>query len=88
MPVIGDNYVTNAGNVKKVILCSGKHYYALNEERLKNKYNDVAIIRLESLCPFPVGEINQELEKYKNANSKMLKPKNIKTKINIFEFQS
>lgn len=70
LPVIGDNVVSNPGNVKRIILCSGKHYYALNEERLAKKYDDVAIIRVESLCPFPVGEINQELEKYKNANSK------------------
>ncbi len=68
LPVIGDNVVTNPANVKRIILCSGKHYYALNEERLAKKYEDVAIIRVESLCPFPVGEINRELEKYKNAD--------------------
>lgn len=61
---------TNPANVKRIILCSGKHYYALNEERLAKKYDDVAIIRVESLCPFPVGEINDELEKYKNANGR------------------
>ncbi|KAG4071158.1 hypothetical protein HA402_001148 [Bradysia odoriphaga] len=68
LPVIGDNVVSNPANVKRIILCSGKHYYALNDERLAKKYDDVAIIRVESLCPFPVGEINKELEKYKNAN--------------------
>lgn len=67
----GDSLVSNAGNVKRIILCSGKHYYALNEERLLKKYDDVAIIRVESLCPFPVGEINEELEKYKNAKSEL-----------------
>lgn len=69
LPVIGDDVVSNAANVKRIILCSGKHYYALNEERLAKKYNDVAIIRVESLCPFPVGEINKELDKYQNAKS-------------------
>lgn len=65
-PIIGDRQV-NAGDVKKVILCSGKHYYALRNERKTRGLNDVAIIRIESLCPFPVNEINEELSKYTNA---------------------
>lgn len=73
LPVIGDDVIRNAANVKRVILCSGKHYYALNDERLSKKYEDVAIIRVESLCPFPVGEINKELEKYKNVDGKSVK---------------
>lgn len=71
MPVLGDTTVTDATNVKKVIVCSGKHYYNLATERRDRKLDDVAIIRIESLCPFPVMEINQELEKYKNANSEL-----------------
>lgn len=66
LPVISDA-IADPASVKKVLLCSGKHYYALNEERVDKKYTDVAIIRVESLCPFPVAEINQELDKYKNA---------------------
>lgn len=54
-------------HVKRVILCTGKHYYNLNEERLKRKDESVAIIRVESLCPFPAHEIQEELKKYKNA---------------------
>lgn len=68
MPVLGDKTLTDPAQVKKVIVCSGKHYYNLATERRDRKLNDVAIIRVESLCPFPVMEINQELEKYKNAN--------------------
>lgn len=66
-PIIGDSNTTDANEVKKVILCSGKHYYNLNAYRNENKRNDVAIVRVESLCPFPVKEINEELAKYKNA---------------------
>lgn len=71
MPVLGDTTVTDAAHVKKVIVCSGKHYYNLATERRDRKLDDVAIIRVESLCPFPVMEINRELEKYKNANGEL-----------------
>lgn len=66
LPVIGDKSV-NPASVKRVLLCSGKHYYNLNEERVKRSSSDVAIVRVESLCPFPVHELNEELDKYKNA---------------------
>lgn len=72
LPVLGDSIVVDKDRVKKVILCSGKHYYNLNTERNENKFTDVAIVRVESLCPFPVAEINQELDQYKNAKSKTL----------------
>lgn len=66
--VLGDT-VANPKSVKKVILCSGKHYYNLNNERISKKIEDVAIIRVESIAPFPIQELQQELAKYKNAKS-------------------
>ncbi|XP_045604597.1 2-oxoadipate dehydrogenase complex component E1 [Procambarus clarkii] len=66
LPVIGDKDV-NPDNVKKVIFVSGKHYYALVNERKARGITDTAIIRLEGLCPFPTNEINSELLKYKKA---------------------
>lgn len=69
LPVLEDTFVSDPKLVKKVILCSGKHFYNLNAERLKFKYDDVAIVRLESLCPFPVMEINRVLDPYKNLLS-------------------
>lgn len=48
---------------------SGKHYYTLVGEREARGIKDTAIIRIESLCPFPTQEINAELEKYKQAKS-------------------
>uniref|UniRef100_A0A1B0D4C6 Transketolase-like pyrimidine-binding domain-containing protein n=1 Tax=Phlebotomus papatasi TaxID=29031 RepID=A0A1B0D4C6_PHLPP len=68
LPVIGDSFA-NPSEVKKVILCSGKHYYNLNAERNARDLKNVAIIRVESLCPFPVHELNTELDKYKNAKN-------------------
>lgn len=53
--------------VRKVILCTGKVYYDLFEAREARKINDVALIRLEQLYPFPKAELSAELKKYKNA---------------------
>ncbi|XP_055851943.1 probable 2-oxoglutarate dehydrogenase E1 component DHKTD1 homolog, mitochondrial isoform X2 [Episyrphus balteatus] len=67
--VIGDCDVLEPGKVDKVILCSGRHYYTLNDERVAKKIGNCAIVRVESLCPFPVHEIQEELAKYKNVKS-------------------
>jgi probable 2-oxoglutarate dehydrogenase E1 component DHKTD1 len=61
--------VANPKDVNKVILCSGKHFYNLNSERLTKNIKNVAIIRVESLCPFPVHEIIEQLSIYKNAKT-------------------
>jgi 2-oxoglutarate dehydrogenase E1 component len=58
----------NPTDVKKVILCSGQVYYDLEAERVKSGRSDVAILRVESLCPFPFKEIVGQLQHYKNAN--------------------
>ncbi len=56
-----------AEKVRKVVLCSGKVYFDLLEAREARKINDVALIRLEQLYPFPSKELAAELKKYKNA---------------------
>ncbi|XP_074534421.1 2-oxoadipate dehydrogenase complex component E1 [Halichoeres trimaculatus] len=66
-PVIGDTSVSGA-SVQKVVLCSGKHYYALLKQREASAANqNTALIRLEELCPFPLEALQQELAKYPNA---------------------
>lgn len=57
-----------ANEVKKLVFCSGKLYYDLHDEREKQGANDVAIIRIEQLYPFPVELLNAILKKYSNAN--------------------
>ena len=59
--------LVNDDKVKKVILCSGKVYFDLFEARQAQKINNIAIIRLEQLYPFPALELKNELVKYKNA---------------------
>jgi 2-oxoglutarate dehydrogenase E1 component len=54
--------------VRKVVICSGKVYYDIAEKRDAAKINDVAIIRLEQLYPFPKAEVLKELGRYKNAD--------------------
>ncbi|XP_025073767.1 probable 2-oxoglutarate dehydrogenase E1 component DHKTD1 homolog, mitochondrial [Pogonomyrmex barbatus] len=66
--VIGDNKVEKS-DVTKIILVSGKHYYALNEYRETSGNKNVAIIRVESLCPFPIQELLEEIVKYEHAKT-------------------
>lgn len=47
--------------VKRVILCSGQVYYDLDNQRTKDNINDVAIIRVEQLSPFPFKRVINEL---------------------------
>lgn len=56
-----------AADVKKVIICSGKVYYELLAKRREDKLNDVAIIRLEQLYPFPEDACKKILAAYKQA---------------------
>ncbi|WP_109832547.1 2-oxoglutarate dehydrogenase E1 component [Reichenbachiella versicolor] len=62
--VIGDDYV-DPKKVKKVLLCTGKVYFDLLDKQQKDKRDDVAIIRMEQLHPFPKKQVMAELDKYK-----------------------
>lgn len=68
-PVIGD-IVARADNntVKRIILCSGQVYYDLAAGRAERKLEDeIAIVRVEQLYPFPYDEVKAELDKFPNA---------------------
>jgi 2-oxoglutarate dehydrogenase E1 component len=54
--------------VKHIILCSGKVYYELLARRRDMKRNDIAIVRVEQLYPFPGPELNLLLGRYKATN--------------------
>ncbi|RBQ15482.1 multifunctional oxoglutarate decarboxylase/oxoglutarate dehydrogenase thiamine pyrophosphate-binding subunit/dihydrolipoyllysine-residue succinyltransferase subunit [Spongiactinospora rosea] len=62
-PVIGDAKV-DAGAVRKVVLSSGRVYYDLAAARDKRGSEDVALVRLERLYPFPTDELQAELSRY------------------------
>lgn len=65
--VIGEIDDIPAKQVKRVVLCSGKVYYDLLEERRKNEQTDVALIRIEQLYPFPSAEIAAVLADYQHV---------------------
>lgn len=65
--VIGEVDKIDPKKVKRVILCSGKVYYDLLTARREKKINDIAIVRLEQLYPFPKDSLQAELAKYPKA---------------------
>jgi 2-oxoglutarate dehydrogenase E1 component len=62
-----DDPNATAKDVKRVVLCSGKVFYDLQETQQKKKIKDAAIVRLEQLFPFPEKQLREVLKKYKGA---------------------
>jgi 2-oxoglutarate decarboxylase len=56
--------------VTRILLCSGKIYYDLAARKVKDKRDDVAIVRLEQLAPLPKRRLAQTLDNYPNATDK------------------
>ncbi len=67
LPVLPETQNFENNKITRVILCSGKVYYDLVEAREANKINNIAIIRLEQLYPFPAQQLEAELKKYQQA---------------------
>jgi 2-oxoglutarate dehydrogenase E1 component len=55
-------------DIRRVVMCSGKVYYDLFEEREKRKINDVYLMRVEQLYPFPVASLMKELARFPQAD--------------------
>lgn len=54
--------------IKRVVLCSGKIYYELLEERNKQNIKDVYLLRVEQFYPFPSDAVEKELKRFKKAD--------------------
>lgn len=63
-----DDFKCDKKSVERIIFCSGKLYYELDEHRDKNNISNTAIIRIEQLYPFPLKQIKDLLNSYKKAN--------------------
>lgn len=53
--------------IRRVVLCSGKVYFDLYEEREKREINDIYLLRVEQLYPVPVKALITELTRFPNA---------------------
>ena len=53
--------------IRRVVLCAGKVYYDLYDEREKRGIDDVYLLRVEQLYPFPLKALVKELSRFKKA---------------------
>jgi 2-oxoglutarate dehydrogenase E1 component len=70
-PVLSEADTLDAKKVRRVIVCSGKIYYELISARRERGIQDMAIIRLEQLYPFPHQIFEQQIASYPNATEVM-----------------
>ena len=66
--LIETDQLTDDAKVRRVVLCSGKVYFDLVAERRKRKIDDIAIMRIEQLYPFPINRLAVRLRQYPNAD--------------------
>ncbi|MFM7400881.1 MAG: 2-oxoglutarate dehydrogenase E1 component, partial [Bacteroidota bacterium] len=62
-----DDAGASAKKVKRVLVCSGKVYYDLLKKQQEDGRDDIAIVRLEQIYPFPKTQFEALLKKYKGA---------------------
>jgi 2-oxoglutarate dehydrogenase E1 component len=67
-PVLPEIDDIDPQKVDRLVMCSGKVYYDLLETRREQELDNVAIIRLEQMYPFPSDEVDEQLEKYDAAS--------------------
>jgi 2-oxoglutarate dehydrogenase E1 component len=65
--VYDDEKVEDAATITKVLLCSGKIYFDLEEKRQRENLTGTAIIRLEQLHPLPQNQLDDLYKKYSKA---------------------
>ena len=67
-PVLDDEAASaDVAKVRRLVLCSGKIAIDLMESELRPASADLAILRLEQLCPFPANELKQVIDQYDKA---------------------
>jgi 2-oxoglutarate dehydrogenase E1 component len=67
--VIGDPAKPAPKKVKRIVFCSGKVWFDIAAERDKRGIEDIALVRIEQLYPFPHTEFAEQIALYPNAKS-------------------
>ncbi len=67
--VIGEVEPMDAKKVRRVVFCSGKIYFDLAATRKEQGIDDVAIVRIEQLYPFPHQDFGAQIAAYPKAKS-------------------
>ena len=62
-----DDEVKNKPSITKVVLCSGKVFYDLKDRQNSQQKDNIAIVRIEQLYPFPYDDLEEVLMEYKNV---------------------
>jgi 2-oxoglutarate dehydrogenase E1 component len=62
-----DDASADSKKIKRVLLCTGKIYFDLNEFKEKNKVTNVAVVRLEQIYPLPETQLQALAKRYSNA---------------------
>jgi 2-oxoglutarate dehydrogenase E1 component len=62
-----DDASADPGKVKRLLICSGKVYYDLAKKKADTKREDVAVVRLEQVYPFPAKQFEALLARYSKA---------------------
>ncbi len=65
--VVEDNEIENPAVVQRLVFCSGKVFYDLNEARKKANESRVSIVRLEQFYPFPLNRLREVISQYPNV---------------------
>lgn len=65
--MIDDPAQPSPDKVKRLLFCSGKVFYSLATAAQKQKVEDMALVRVEQLYPFPSHEMQKVLNKYSHA---------------------
>ncbi|WP_136679083.1 2-oxoglutarate dehydrogenase E1 component [Neptunomonas sp. XY-337] len=68
-PVIAETDNLDPKKVKRLVLCGGKVYYDLYNRRAELEKDDVAIVRIEQLYPFPEDQLAEAIKEYSNLES-------------------
>lgn len=67
--VLPEKEPSDPSKVTRLILCAGKVYFDLLEKKKADERDDVAIVRIEQLYPFPEDDLDELMSQYTNLKN-------------------